>query len=254
MSPTPLIKVQDLSNQLSGQWVHKGLDLTVNQGEILAIVGGSGSGKTVLLRTILMLRQATSGKIEVFDVETTQCSEAQAIELRHRWGVLFQHDALFSSLTVLENVQFPLRAFTNLPDEAQEKIALLKIAMAGLAVDVAGKYPSELSGGMQKRAALARAIALDPELLFLDEPTAGLDPQSASTLDELIMDLQKSLGLTVVLITHDLDSVSRLSDRVAFLGDGKVIANLPFKELIKYPHPLIQEYFSGYRGQRYLDN
>ncbi len=254
MTADTIIDIRNLKNRLGGQWVHKDVNLTVKKGEVLSILGGSGTGKTVLLRSILMLRQPTAGSIKVFGIETTHCSAQQANQLRHRWGVLFQQDALFSSLTVLENVKFPLRAFRQIPDEMLEQIALLKLAMAGLSIETATKYPAELSGGMQKRAALARAIAVDPELLFLDEPTAGLDPQSASGLDDLILDLQKSLGLTVIMITHDLDSVWRISDRVAFLGEGKMLAALPFQELIKYPHPLIQEYFSGYRGQRYLDN
>lgn len=253
MTNKSIIEVQHLKNQINGQMIHCDLNLTVKKGEILVILGGSGSGKTVLLRTLLMLRRPTAGSIKIFGIETTSCTTEQASQLRHRWGMLFQQNALFSSLTLLENVKFPLQSFTRLPEAAQEKLALLKIAMAGLSIKTASKYPAELSGGMQKRAALARAIITDPELLFLDEPTAGLDPQSASALDDLILDLQKSLGLTVVMVTHDLDSVWRLSDKVAFLGKGKMIATLPFKELIRYQDPLVVDYFSGYRGQRYLD-
>lgn len=241
----PIIEVKNLKNVLSGQTVHDGLNLTVQRKEILGIVGGSGSGKTTLLRSILMLLRPTAGSIKVFGTEIINCSENAARDVRHRWGVLFQQNALFSSLTVLENVQFPLENFTQLPKTAQEQIALLKILLAGLPATAATKYPAQLSGGMQKRAGLARAIALDPELLFLDEPTAGLDPQSAEELDELILHLRDNLGLTVVMVTHDLDTLSRVSDRVAFLGEAKVLANLPLAELMKNPHPLIQAYFSA---------
>lgn len=245
-----VIEITNLRNKLGGQWVHDGVNLTVNKGEIIGIVGGSGSGKTTLLRSVLMLLTPTSGQIKVFNTDIFNCSVAESLKIRHRWGVLFQHNALFSSLTVQENIQFPLRLFTKLPISMQEQIALLKIAMSGLPTDSAIKYPGELSGGMQKRAGLARAIALDPELLFLDEPTSGLDPQSASVLDELILELRNGLGLTVVIVTHDLDTLSKVTDRVAFLGEGKVLAALPLAELVKVPHPLIQAFFSGYRGER----
>ncbi len=247
---TPVIEVSDLKNNLGGQWVHNGLNLKVNKREILAIVGGSGSGKTTLLRSILMLRRPTAGNIRVFGTEITHCSVAQSLAVRRRWGVLFQYNALFSSLTVRENVRFPLRTFTHLPLAMQEQMANLKIVMAGLSVDAGTKYPSELSGGMQKRAGLARAIALDPELLILDEPTTGLDPQSAEALDELILQLREGLGLTVVMVTHDMDSLWHVTDRVAFLGEGKVLAVLPMPELVKHPHPLIQAFFSGYRARK----
>lgn len=245
----PLIEVEHLSSIIGKQWIHKDLNLVVYKGEILAIVGGSGSGKTVLMRTILML-QPFMGRIKVFGLDTAACSDEELSNINRRWGVLFQHNALFSSLTVLQNVQFPLRTFTDLPEAVQREIALLKIAMAGLPMAAAEKYPAELSGGMQKRAALARAIVMDPEILFLDEPTAGLDPQSAGSFDELLLELRKGLGLTVVMVTHDMDSISRITDRVAFLGEGRVIATLPVAELVHYPHPLIQAFFSGYRGLR----
>lgn len=248
--PAPLIDIVNLENRLGGQLVHKQLNLSINKGEIVGIVGGSGSGKTTLLRSILMLLKPTAGSIKVFGMDILKCSPDTMLEIQHRWGVLFQHNALFSSLTLLENVLFPLHNFTQLSMELQEKIALLKILMSGLPVSAASKYPSELSGGMQKRAGLARAIALDPELLFLDEPTSGLDPQSAAGFDELILDLRKGLGLTVVMVTHDLDSLWRIADRVAFLGEGKVLAALPLPELLKQPHPLIQTYFSGHRAER----
>lgn len=245
-----LIQISGLKNRLGKQWVHTGLNLTVHQREILAIVGGSGSGKTTLLRSLLMLLRPTAGSIKVFGTELTRCSHSEALAVQHRWGVLFQHSALFSSLTVLENVKFPLRTFTDLPNELQEQIANLKIVMTGLTVDAGAKYPSELSGGMQKRAGLARAIALDPELLILDEPTSGLDPQSANAFDELILHLRDGLGLTVVLVTHDVDSLWKVTDRVAFLGEGKVLAAMPMSKLINHPHPLIQAFFDGERSHR----
>lgn len=246
----PLIEIEHLGSYIGKQWVHKDLNLVVYKGEILAIVGGSGSGKTVLMRTILMLQPLTEGKVKVFGVDIATCGEEESLNINRRWGVLFQHNALFSSLTVLQNVQFPLRTFTDLPEGAQREIALLKIAMAGLPMAAAEKYPAELSGGMQKRAALARAIVMDPEILFLDEPTAGLDPESAGAFDELLLELHKGLGLTVVMVTHDMDSISKITDRVAFLAEERVIATLPAAELVHYPHPLIQAFFSGYRGLR----
>jgi phospholipid/cholesterol/gamma-HCH transport system ATP-binding protein len=247
-SSSPIIQIRNLENKLDGQVIHKNLNLDVMKGEVLAIVGGSGSGKTTLLRSILMLLRPTAGSIKIFDTDTLSCDIQAAQRIRHSWGMLFQHGALFSALTTLENVQFPLRAFTSLTPQAQKEIALLKISMAGLPIETASKYPSELSGGMLKRAALARAIVMDPELLFLDEPTSGLDPQSAGAFDELILDLKKGLGLTVVMITHDLDSLIH-ADRVAFLGDKQVLAVLPLKELVKQKNPLIQAYFSGPRGE-----
>jgi len=225
------------------------LDLNIYPEEIVAIVGGSGCGKTTLLRSILMLLQPTDGSVKVFGTNVTDCSRAQAYQVRRRWGVMFQHSALFSSLSVLQNVMFPLREFSDLSYTSQREMALLKIALSGLPVSAAYKFPAELSGGMQKRAALARAMALDPELLFLDEPTAGLDPSSASAFDELIMHLRTSMGLTVVMVTHDLDTLARVTDRVAFLGEGKVLACEPIQTLVKHDHPLIQSYFSSARGQ-----
>jgi phospholipid/cholesterol/gamma-HCH transport system ATP-binding protein len=244
-STPPLLEIRNLSNYLGNQWVHKDLNLTIQRRQIAAIIGGSGSGKTTLLRSILMLHRPTSGTIKIFNTHLFDCPPHEAMAIRRRWGVLFQHSALFSSLTVLENVLFPLRTFTHLPPQLQKEIALLKIALTGLPLDAAAKYPGELSGGMQKRAALARAIALDPELLFLDEPTSGLDPQSARELDELILNLRASLNLTVVMVIHDLATLWHATDTVAFLGDGKVIANLPMAELVKDDHPLIHEYFKN---------
>jgi phospholipid/cholesterol/gamma-HCH transport system ATP-binding protein len=245
----PIIDIQQVKIQLGGTWVHQGLNLSVHQGEILGIVGGSGSGKTTLLREILMLQPPDSGSIRVFGQELTTASPAEKLTIQRRWGVLFQQNALFSSLNVLENVSFPLKEHTRLDKKTIKELAQLKILAVGLANEVAIKYPSELSGGMQKRAALARAIVLDPELLFLDEPTAGLDPDSASGLDELILNLQATMGLTVVIITHDLDTLWRITNRVAFLGEGKVLCVDSMAELAKQTHPLIKGFFGGPRGR-----
>ncbi len=242
---SPVIEIKGLKNYLGGNWVHEDLNLTVNPGEIYAIVGGSGTGKTTLLRCILMLQQPTAGSIKVCGTDVLDISPAQAFRVRRLWGVMFQQGALFSSLTVLENVMFPLRVFTHLSKAMQEKIALLKISLVGLPLDAATKYSAQLSGGMIKRAALARAIALDPDILFLDEPTSGLDPKSAVELDDLILNLRNGLGLTVVVVTHDTELLWRIADRVGFLGEGKLLAQSPIAKLVKDPHPLIQEYFSS---------
>ncbi len=246
---TIIIEIKDMVTRLGGTLVHNGLNLKVKQGEILGIVGGSGSGKTTLLREMLALTVPESGSIEVFGHDLLNASPRTLLEIQRRWGVLFQENALFSSLTVLENVCFPLHEHTSLnPDNIQD-LALLKILMAGLPVDAALKYPAELSGGMQKRAGLARAIALDPELLFLDEPTAGLDPNTAAGFDELILNLQSTIGLTIVMVTHDLDTLWKVTNRVAFLGEGIVLSVEPMAKLVKNPHPLIQAFFSGPRGR-----
>ncbi len=242
-----VIEIKNLTNRLGGKLIQNGLNLSVSRQEILGVIGGSGSGKTTLMRSILMLLKPTAGSIHVFGTDVTKCSFKEAHAIRRRWGVLFQQNALFSSLSVLENVQFPLSNFTNLSPSAQEKLALLKIALSGLPQEAATQYPAELSGGMEKRAALARAIALDPELLFLDEPTAGLDPKSAAEFDALILNLRQGLGLSVVIITHDMDSLSRVADKVAFLGEGKVLAVAPLAELMQHEHPMIQDYFSDYK-------
>lgn len=246
-----IIEITGLKNYLGGRWVHDGLDLTVKQGEIIGIIGASGCGKTTLLRTILMLRQATAGEVRVFDIDVANCSEQESMAVRKRWGVMFQSGALFSALTLLENVMFPMKEFTQLSKKMEAEIGLLKIALAGLELEAAYKYPAELSGGMRKRAALARAIAMDPELLFLDEPTAGLDPKSAGELDDLVLELRENLGLTFVMVTHDLDTLWRVPDRVVFMGEGKVLAAEPMATLVQHSHPVIQAYFSGPRtGQR----
>lgn len=249
MSAENVIEIQDLKNYLGGKWIHNGLNMEVRKGEIIAIIGGSGCGKTTLLRSILMLLQPTAGVIRVFEVDINHCTATQALQVKKRWGVLFQNNALFSSITLLENVLFPLREYMRQPLAMQKKIALFKILLTGLEAEAGSKYPAELSGGMQKRGALARAMVLDPEILFLDEPTAGLDPNSAADLDQLILNLRESLGLTIVIITHDLDTLWTVTDRVIFLGEGKVLAAAAMPELIQNPHPLVRDYFSGHRAQ-----
>ena len=241
---TPIIEIQGLKNYLGHQWVHSDINLTINQGEIIAIIGGSGSGKTTLLRSILMLQKPTAGKILVFGETLSELSEAGANALRRRWGMLFQHSALFSAMTVLENILFPMHELTHLDPSFMQELAMLKLHLVGLPQESAGKYPSELSGGMQRRAAAARALAMDPELLFLDEPTSGLDPFSARQFDELIVFLRDTLNLTVVMITHDIESIKRCTNRVAFIGEGKILSIEPIEDLMKNPHPLIVEYFS----------
>lgn len=243
-----VIEIKNLRAYLGNKWVLDGVNLTVNRGEILGIVGASGSGKTTLLREMLLLQKANSGSIRIFNQELTTANPHTLLAIQQRWGVLFQQNALFSSLTVLENASFPLKEHTDLAPETIRELALLKILMIGLPSDAAIKYPSELSGGMKKRAALARAIVLDPELLFLDEPTAGLDPESAASLDQLILNLQSTMGLTIVIVTHDLDTLWKVTNRVAFLGEGKVLCVDSMKNLVNNKHPLIHEFFNGARS------
>ncbi len=244
-----IIQVADVSTYLGESWINKNLDLTVRRGEILAIVGGSGSGKTTLLREMLLLQKVNSGSIKVFGIELTKATPGELLAVQKRWGVLFQQDALFSSLTVLENTAFPLHEHTTLDSDTINQLALLKILLVGLPVDAANKYPSELSGGMQKRAGLARALVLDPELVFLDEPTSGLDPDSAAAFDELVLDLQATMGLTIVMVTHDLDSLWHVANRVAILGEGRVLCVDTVAKVAKNSHPLVQAYFNGPRGR-----
>lgn len=243
---SPIIEVRGLKNFIGDQWVHSNVSLTVNRGEILAIIGGSGSGKTTLLRSILMLLEPTAGTIEVFGENIANLDERQANNIRRRWGMLFQHSALFSAMTVLENIMFPMRELAHLNPVMMHELAMLKLLLVGLPKDAAGKFPSELSGGMQRRAAAARAIAMDPELLFLDEPTSGLDPASAKQFDELIVFLRDTLNLTIVIVSHDIESLKRATDRVAFLGKGKVLAVEPIAQLMKNTNPLIADYFSKF--------
>ena len=242
--PKPIIEITGLKNNFGGQWVHTDVNLSVNQGEILAIIGGSGSGKTTIIRSILMLLKPTAGTIRVFDQDIATLNDEQANDLRRRWGMLFQHSALFSGMTVLENIQFPMQELTSLDKSFIQKLALLKLALVGLPASAAHKFPSELSGGMQRRAAAARAIAMDPELLFLDEPTSGLDPISAKQFDHLIVFLRDALNLTILVVSHDIESLRRTTDRVAFVGDGKIISIEPIDKLMQNQHPLIVEYFS----------
>ena len=245
-----VIQVRGLKNCFGEAVVHEGLDLDVHRGEILGVVGGSGTGKSVLMRSIIGLQTPIEGEIEVFGENTIGRDETEATAIRKRWGILFQGGALFSTLTVSENVQVPLKEFyPNLDQALLDEIAAYKVVMTGLPPDAAPKFPAELSGGMKKRAGLARALALDPELLFLDEPTAGLDPIGAAAFDELTESLQKTLGLTVFLITHDLDTLYAICDRVAVLADKKVIAVGTIPELLALDHPWIQEYFNGPRGR-----
>ncbi|KTD44747.1 ABC transporter ATP-binding protein [Legionella parisiensis] len=240
----PIIEIKGLKNCLGGQWVHTDVNLTVEKGEILAIIGGSGSGKTTILRSLLMLLKPTAGRIKIFGQDISNLDAEQSFLLRRRWGMLFQHSALFSSMNVLENVMFPMREFTNLDYEFMYELALLKVTLVGLPKEAAGKLPSELSGGMQRRAAAARAIAMDPELLFLDEPTTGLDPLSARLFDELIVFLRDSLKLTIVMVSHDIESLKRTTDRVAFIGDGKILSVEPIGDLMKNQNKIIAGYFS----------
>jgi phospholipid/cholesterol/gamma-HCH transport system ATP-binding protein len=245
-----VIQVRGLKNGFGDQLVHDGLDLDVRRGEILGVVGGSGTGKSVLMRSIIGLQTPMEGDITVFGQSMVGRDETEAKNIRRRWGVLFQGAALFSTLTVAENVQVPIREFyPRIDNQLLDEIATYKIAMSGLAPEAAIKYPSELSGGMKKRAGIARALALDPELLFLDEPTAGLDPIGAAAFDQLVRELQKNLGLTVFLITHDLDTLYAICDRVAVLADKKVVAIGTIPELLALDHEWIQEYFRGPRGR-----
>lgn len=250
MAQPNIISVSGLCNSFGDQIIHEDLNLEVRRGEILGVVGGSGTGKSVLMRSIIGLQEPVAGEIRVFDEGMIGKEEDEATDVRRRWGVLFQGGALFSTLTVAENVQVPLREFY--PDFSKpllDEIARYKIYLSGLPADAAHKYPSELSGGMRKRAGLARALAMDPELLFLDEPTAGLDPIGAANFDNLTRDLKETLGLTVFLITHDLDTLYAICDRVAVIADRKVIAVGAIEELLAIDHPWINEYFSGPRGR-----
>ncbi|HYF23297.1 MAG TPA: ABC transporter ATP-binding protein [Caulobacteraceae bacterium] len=245
----PAIEVRGLLNCFGDHVVHRDLDLTVDRGEVLGVVGGSGTGKTVLLNSILGLKAHDGGTIEVFGRDASTMSRTERLEIEQRWGVLFQQGALFSALTVRENVAAPLIEHTGLPVAIADEIAELKIALVGLAPETHHLKPAELSGGMRKRVGLARALALDPQLLFLDEPTAGLDPIGAAAFDELLRDLSTNLGLTVFMITHDLDSLYAVCDRVAVLADQRVVTKATVSELERSDHPWIREYFLGPRGR-----
>ena len=250
----PIISVRGLLNRFGEQVVHEGLDLDVRRGEILGVVGGSGSGKSVLMRSIIGLRIPDAGQIDVLGTDARSTRDEDRRHIERNTGVLFQDGALFSSLTVGENVLVPLKEHhPELPDSWRYELALLKVKLAGLPADAINKLPSQLSGGMRKRAGLARALALDPPLLFLDEPTAGLDPIGAAAFDNLIRTLQQALGLTVFLITHDLDTLYAICDRVAVLADRKVVVNAPLAEVERVDHPWVQEYFHGPRARAARD-
>jgi phospholipid/cholesterol/gamma-HCH transport system ATP-binding protein len=248
-SAKAVIEISQVSTRFGEHLVHDGLDLEVRRGEIFALIGGSGSGKSTLLREMILLQQPDSGSILVLGVDLKDLGDADAIALRRRWGVMFQHGGLFGSLTVQENVGLPLREHSGLDDALIDEIAAAKLAMTGLEPQVGAQFPSELSGGMMKRASLSRALALDPELLFLDEPTAGLDPDSAGEVDRLVRKLRDLFGLTIVMITHDLDLLWQLADRVAVLADGRVQGVGSMAELAELAHPEIRKFFAGPRGR-----
>ncbi len=241
-----LLRIEKLVTRIGGETIHDELDLEVCRGEILGLVGGSGAGKSMLMRIILGLETARSGRIWLRDIDIARADQAQLGMIRQCWGVLFQGGALFSNLTVLENVEQPMREHLDLSEDMRREFAALRIRLVGLPAQADHKFPGELSGGMVKRAALARALALEPEVLILDEPASGLDPVSAAGLDELVSHLQHALGLTVIVITHDLHTLVSLCDRIAVLVDGKIIAGT-LQELCEHPHPWIKAYFQGKR-------
>jgi len=245
-----IIRLRGLSKRFRAQIIFDDLDLDVLRGEVLGVAGASGTGKSVLLRCITGLVPADRGRVEVFGRDMARLSWRDRLAIESRWGVLFQDGALFSSLTVLQNIQVPMREQLKLPKAAMDELAYLKLAMVGLPPDAAHKFPSQLSGGMRKRAGLARALALDPEIVFLDEPTSGLDPIGAAAFDSLIRDLQRTLGLTVYMVTHDLDSIFTICDRVAVLADHRVVRTGSPAELVHQPgHPWVQDYFCGERAR-----
>jgi phospholipid/cholesterol/gamma-HCH transport system ATP-binding protein len=245
----PVIEIKGLASRFGEHVIHEGLELTITEGEIVGVVGGSGSGKSVLLNTILGLKPIDEGTIKIFGVDLASANRAERRTVDRRWGVLFQRGALFSNLTVGENVEAPMVQHGKMSPNDMRELAALKIALVGLPPHAIDLKPSELSGGMIKRAALARALALDPELLFLDEPTSGLDPIGAGAFDALIADLSASLGLTVFMITHDLDSLYTICDSVAVLADKKIVAKASARELEQSKHPWVQDYFCGPRGR-----
>jgi phospholipid/cholesterol/gamma-HCH transport system ATP-binding protein len=248
----PLIRVRDLVVGFGERNILDGLSLDVRPGEILGFVGGSGTGKSVLTRAIIGLISQRSGSIEVFGQDLGALGDAGRRALERRWGVMFQHGALFSALTVKQNIQVPMREYLDLSQQMMDELAALRIEMVGLRPDAGDKFPSELSGGMIKRAALARALALDPEIVFLDEPTSGLDPIGAADFDSLIRTLQQTLGLTVFMVTHDLDSLAASCDRIAALADKKVVAVGSLADMLDCPHPWVRSYFQGERARARL--
>lgn len=246
----PVIAVRGIVNRFGSQVVHDGLDMDVFEGEVFGIVGGSGSGKSVLLRTVLGLQRPRAGEVRLLGRDLTQMSERELRAVKATYGVTFQAGALYTALTVQQNVQLPMLEFLDLPPRALDELAMLKVRLVGLPADAAFKYPAQLSGGMIKRAALARALALDPRLLFLDEPTSGLDPISAAAFDELVMALQRELRLTIVMITHDLDTIFRTCNRVGVIVDRRMICDTR-EAIVDNDHPWIREYFHGERAQRF---
>lgn len=249
MVSDPVIRIRGLKTAYGDHVVHEHLDLDVQRGEIMGVIGPSGTGKSVLLRAIVGLKTPAAGDVEIFGERLAAMDVDERRRLEQRWGVMFQDGALFSNLTVRENVMVPMKEHTNMSAELARELADMKIRMAGLEGLAAEKYPSDLSGGMRKRAALARALALDPELLFLDEPTAGLDPITAAAFDELVRTLQRALGLTVFLVTHDVDTLHATCDRIAVLGDKKIIGVGTIEELRALDNAWVQEYFGGPRGR-----
>jgi len=249
MDTKAVIELSQVSTRFGAHVVHDGIDLEVHRGEIFALIGGSGSGKSTLLREMILLQKPDSGSIRVLGVDLANISDADALALRLRWGVMFQHGGLFGALTVTENIGLPLREHRAQDDRKIDQIAASKLAMTGLEPEVGAQYPAELSGGMLKRASLARALALDPELLFLDEPTAGLDPESAGEVDQLVRKLRDQFGLCIVMISHDLDLLWQVADRVAVLADGKVQGVGSMAELAAMDNPAIRKFFDGPRGR-----
>jgi phospholipid/cholesterol/gamma-HCH transport system ATP-binding protein len=248
-----IVEVRGLVNRFGHQVVHDDLEMTVNAGEVFGIVGGSGSGKSVLLRSILGLQRPQAGEVRLLGRDVTQMEPGELKQVKATYGVTFQQGALFSALTVLQNVQLPMLEHLQLPPRALEELAMLKVRLVGLPDEAARKFPAQLSGGMIKRAALARALALDPQLLMLDEPTAGLDPISAAAFDELLMDLRQQLGLTVVMITHDLDTIFRTCNRVGVIIDRQMTSD-SLENITRNPHPWIQAYFHGERAERFVSH
>lgn len=248
-TPERLVEVRGLLSQFGDRVIHENLDLDVERGEVLGVVGGSGGGKTVLLNSIIGLKEPEGGTVRIFGHERSGMTKAQEADIERRTGILFQQGALFSSLSVIDNVASPLIEHTRLSKDVIRELAEMKIAMVGLKPEAHHLKPAELSGGMRKRVGLARALALDPELLFLDEPTAGLDPIGAAAFDDLIRQLSNDLGLTVFMITHDLDSLYAITDKVAVVADKRIVAKAPVQELEQSDHPWIREYFLGPRGR-----